>query len=97
MIGTLNAKAEDEKRLVAAHGIAIVSHTGELACYTVEKTGAADTDRTQAVIGFVQAHQKALKNLSADLCNSFASVVLASLDALGDPVTTWYAIEVNRS
>jgi hypothetical protein len=40
-----------------------------------------ETERTQSLIGFVKAHGKALRNLSADLKNEFASIVLASMDA----------------
>ncbi len=40
-----------------------------------------ETDRTQALIGFVPANAKSLKNLSADISNQFATIVLSSLDA----------------
>jgi hypothetical protein len=65
----------------------IVSDTGELAWYTEDsKDGlvTVDTDRTQALIGFVKAHPKALKNLSAEVTNNFASIVLSSID--GKPI-----------
>jgi hypothetical protein len=39
-----------------------------------------DTDRTQALIGFLKANPKSLKNLSAAIDNNFASIVLSSLD-----------------
>ncbi len=62
----------------------IVSDTNELSWYTsAEKSGlvTVETDRTQALIGFVKANSKALKNLSADISNNFASIVLASMDS----------------
>jgi hypothetical protein len=46
-----------------------------------------DTDRTQSIIGFIKANPanpKELKNLSIDLSNDFASVVLSSMD--GKPI-----------
>ncbi len=39
-----------------------------------------ETDRTQALIGFIQANHKTLKNLSADITNNFATIVLVSMD-----------------
>lgn len=62
----------------------IVSDTKELTWVTsAEKTGlvTVETDRTQALIGFVKANRKVLKNLSADISNTFASIVLASMDS----------------
>jgi hypothetical protein len=62
----------------------IVSDTKQLAWYTSPgKTGlvTVETGRTQALIGFVKANRKTLKNLSADITNDFATLVLASLDA----------------
>jgi hypothetical protein len=49
----------------------------------VEKTGlvTVETDRTQALIGFIPANAKSLKNLSADIKNNFATIVLSSMDA----------------
>ncbi len=61
----------------------IVSDTGELSWYTSpEKTGlvTVDTDRTQALVGFVRQNGKSVKNLSASIDNTFASLVLSSLD-----------------
>jgi len=62
----------------------IASDTGELV-WNVEdpKAGlvSVDTDRTQALIGFVKAKRAALKNLSAEIENNFAAVVLSSMDA----------------
>ncbi|MGB7284692.1 MAG: hypothetical protein WBE13_20665 [Candidatus Acidiferrum sp.] len=63
----------------------IVSDTGELTWYTSPpKAGVVtvNTDRTQALIGFIGANPQTLKNLSADLTNKFASIVLSSMDSL---------------
>ena len=62
----------------------IVSDTKELAWYTSpEKTGVmtVETDRTQALVGFIKRNPKTLKNLSADIGNNFATIVLSSMDA----------------
>ncbi len=40
-----------------------------------------DTPRTQALVGFLPAYRKSVTNLSADLANKFATLVLASLDS----------------
>jgi hypothetical protein len=40
-----------------------------------------DTPRTQALIGFLNARKKSVKNLSAEIKNPFATLVLSSLDA----------------
>ena len=63
---------------------AIVSDTEELIWQgTAQQTGlvTVDTDRTQALIGFIKANGKAVKNLSADISNHFAGIVLSSLDS----------------
>jgi len=39
-----------------------------------------DTDRAQALIGFVKANKKTLKNLSADISNNFAVIILTSME-----------------
>jgi len=57
----------------------IVSDTGQLAWYNGEVT--VDTDRTQALVGFLRANHRAVRNLSADVTNNFATLVLSSLDA----------------
>jgi len=62
----------------------IVSDTGELQWHTSPADRglvSVETDRTQALIGFAGAHRKALKNLSAEITNTFASIVLTSLDS----------------
>jgi hypothetical protein len=40
-----------------------------------------ETDRTQALIGFVKAHRPAVKNLTADVRNEFAAIVLSAMAA----------------
>jgi len=45
-----------------------------------------ETDRTQALIGFVSAHRPAVRNLVADVRNEFASIVLSAMD--GRPIAT---------
>jgi hypothetical protein len=70
-------------KFAASAGNPIVSDTKELSWYTSEaKTGlvTVDTDRTQALIGFIKANHKALQNLGADITNDFATIVLASMD-----------------
>src|SRR5215510_5385664 len=62
----------------------LVSDTKELAWRTSpDNTGlvTVETDRTQALIGFVKANARSVKNLSAQIDNSFATIVLSSLDA----------------
>jgi hypothetical protein len=65
----------------------IVSDTKELAWHTEEaKNGVVtvDTDRTQSLIGFLKANPKSTKNVSAELTNQFAAVVVSSMD--GKPI-----------
>jgi len=61
----------------------IVSDTGELS-WSGWTAGhgvvTVDTDRTQALVGFIKG-KRTLKNLSADIDNDFASVIVTSLDA----------------
>jgi hypothetical protein len=62
---------------------AIRSDTGELNWYRSPADNGlvtVDTDRTQALIGFVKANRKTLRNFSAEVDNDFASLVLSSLD-----------------
>jgi hypothetical protein len=40
-----------------------------------------DTERTQAVIGFVKTHGKQLRHLVAEINNRFASLALSALDS----------------
>jgi hypothetical protein len=72
------------EKYAASEANPILSDTRELAWYTSpEKTGVltVETDRTQALVGFLKANPKTLKNLSADIRNNFASIVLSSMDA----------------
>ena len=62
----------------------IVSDTKELAWRTSpQNTGfvTVETPRTQALIGFVKANPTPVRNLSAEIDNTFASLVLVSMDA----------------
>jgi hypothetical protein len=62
----------------------LISDTKELAWRTSpDKTGlvTVETDRTQALVGFVKASGRSVKNLSAQIDNAFATIVLSSLDA----------------
>jgi hypothetical protein len=70
---------------VASAPDSIVSDTGQLSWSGWKaKHGvvAIDTDRTQALVGFVKSG-KQLKNLAAEIDNEFASVTLTSLDGKG--------------
>jgi hypothetical protein len=71
------------EKLAATDANPIVSDTKELSWYTsAEKTGlvTVETDRTQALIGFIKANHKVLKNLGVDITNTFATIVLSSMD-----------------
>ncbi|MHC4167659.1 MAG: hypothetical protein ACYSWQ_11925, partial [Planctomycetota bacterium] len=60
-----------------------VSDTGELAWYHPERGKgfvAVETDRSQALIGFLKGRDNQLKNLSAAVENEFCSIILTSLD-----------------
>jgi hypothetical protein len=62
----------------------IVSDTGELTWYRSPKGKGlvtVETDRSQALIGFVRDNNKTLKNLSVAVENRFCSIILTSLDA----------------
>ena len=64
-------------------GTTILSDTGELAWHHAQKRQSfvtVETNRSQALIGFVQHTDKPLKNLAATVENEFCSIVLASLD-----------------
>lgn len=69
-------------KLAADETNPIVSDTKELSWYTTANAGlvTVETARTQALIGFVKANHKVLRNLGADIRNNFATIVLASLD-----------------
>jgi len=69
--------------LAAAGTNPIVSDTKELSWYTpAGKSGlvTVETERTQALVGFLKANRKVLKNLAADVTNHFGAIVLSSLD-----------------
>ncbi|MGA2114076.1 MAG: hypothetical protein ABSH56_04930 [Bryobacteraceae bacterium] len=69
--------------LAAAGTNPIVSDTKELSWYTsAGKSGlvTVETERTQALVGFLKANRKVLKNLAADVANNFGAIVLTSLD-----------------
>ena len=71
------------QQFTASGASPIVSDTKELSWYTSEaKTGlvTVETDRTQALIGFIKANHKGTKNLAAEISNNFATIVLTSLD-----------------
>jgi hypothetical protein len=59
----------------------IVSDTKQLAWYT-GKDGlvTVETDRTESLVGFIREKPVALRNLSANLTTTFASLVLSSMD-----------------
>lgn len=65
----------------------IVADTGQLA-WNLSKSGAGavivDSPRTQALIGFSAAENRAPANLSAEVRNPFSAIVLVSLD--GKPI-----------
>jgi hypothetical protein len=62
----------------------IVSDTGELVWSVSPEIGGVvtvDTERTQAVIGFVNARGKQLRHLAPEINNRFASLALSALDS----------------
>lgn len=65
-------------------GDRIESDTGQLSWSTSppgEGVVSIDTDRTQALIGFLRSNPKVLKNFSADITNHFGTLILTSLEA----------------
>jgi len=60
----------------------IVSDTGELTWARREKKGLVriETDRTQALIGFVGGKRRMLKGLAVEVAPEFCAIVLTSLD-----------------
>jgi len=73
----------DEKTTPGGGGPAILSDTGELAWHHAGKRQGfvtIETDRSQALIGFIQHADRPLKNLAATVENEFCAVVLTSLD-----------------
>lgn len=62
----------------------IVSDTGELTWYRSPKDKGLvtiETDKSQALIGYVRDNNKTLKNFSASVESEFCSLILTSLDA----------------
>ncbi len=75
--------AAGEKIIPEGGGATFLSDTSELAWHHAQKRQGfvtIQTDRSQALIGFIQHADKPLKNLAANLANDFCSVVLTSLD-----------------
>jgi hypothetical protein len=67
----------------------IVSDTGELAWHHLPPgTGlvTVETPRSQALVGFVKANQRELKNLAAAVQNDFCAIMLGTLD--GKPIAS---------
>jgi hypothetical protein len=61
----------------------IVSDTHELRWYTsLNKTGLVtiDAPRSEALIGFVHAENKQVRNLAANVSNTFCTILLSSID-----------------
>lgn len=92
----LYAPLEHEVRISSLHGAPtqrydetiapnpIVSDTGELHWYTSPKqTGlvTVDTPRSQGLIGFVKAGGRSDRNMSAEVSNTFCTILLSSMDA----------------
>jgi hypothetical protein len=65
----------------------IVSDTGELSWYHGESEGGlvtVETERSQALVGFVKRANVSLRNLAAEVENRFCSITLTALD--GKPI-----------
>src|SRR5262245_19497568 len=75
---------EPTKKIELSEADPIVSDTGELVWSVAPELGGAvivDTERTQAVIGFVKAQGKQLRHLATEIDNRFACLTLSALDA----------------
>jgi hypothetical protein len=62
----------------------IVSDTGELSWHTSPAKGGlvtVDSERCQALIGFVKNHETRLRHLAPEVRNRFASIILTTLDS----------------
>jgi hypothetical protein len=80
-IATLDGKLTEKIEWQAANPL--VSDTNELSWFTSPEKGGLvtiETDHTQAAIGFVKAHAKPLRYLTAQLDNRFVSITLSALD-----------------
>jgi hypothetical protein len=65
-----------------------ISDTHEIAWYAPPEKGGVvtiDSDRSQALVGFVRGNGKATRNLSAEVKNDFCTITLSSLD--GKPIS----------
>lgn len=79
-IRSLNAPLPNGRGSVSNGGDdVIVSDTRQLDWYHGLVT--VDSDRTQALIGFIKSDPKVLKNLSADITNDFATIGLISMES----------------
>ncbi|HEY7181050.1 MAG TPA: hypothetical protein VIC84_06510 [Blastocatellia bacterium] len=81
-IATLDG--ETTKKIELSEAGPIVSDTGELVWSVAPEIGGVvtvDTERTQAVIGFVKARGKQLRHLAPEIDNRFACLTLSALDA----------------
>ena len=81
-------------------GSVIASDTGELAWYrTRGKQGlmTVNTDRSQALIGYVKTAREPLKNFAAEVENEFCSITLTSLDDKPISQTTWLLLVATAS
>jgi hypothetical protein len=81
-IATLDG--ETTKKIEPSEAGPIVSDTGELVWSVSPEIGGVvtvDTERTQAVIGFVKARGKQLRHLAPEIDNRFACLTLSALDA----------------
>jgi hypothetical protein len=61
-----------------------LSDTGELAWHISKEHGGLvtiDTDRTQALVGFVKANNRSTRHLAAEVENEFCAITLSSLDS----------------
>jgi hypothetical protein len=75
---------EPTKKIEISEADPIVSDTGELVWSAPPEIGGVvtvDTERTQAVIGFVKAQGKQLRHLAPEIDNRFACLTLSALDA----------------
>jgi hypothetical protein len=71
------------QKVLAGHSNPTVSDTGELAWYHSEKGSGSvtvETEKSQALIGFLKGRDCELDNLSATVENEFCSIILTSLD-----------------
>jgi len=60
-----------------------ISDTGQLKWYVSDGEDGVvtvETDRAQALIGFIKANHKSVKNLAADISNNFATIILTAMD-----------------